>query len=40
MVVKDVGGGGGGVLLADMSQVLEFFRVILFIALHIEDLSL
>ena len=29
----------GGILLADMSQVLEFFHVILFIAFHIEDLS-
>ena len=29
----------GGILLADMSQVLEFLRVILFIAFHTEDAS-
>ena len=29
----------GGILLADMSQVLEFFLVILFTAFHIEDVS-
>ena len=28
-----------GILLTDMSQVLEFLRVILFIAFHIEDVS-
>ena len=28
-----------GILLADMSQVLEFLRVILFIAFHTEDVS-
>ena len=36
MVIKSC---QGGILLADMSQVLEFFRVILFIAFHIEDIS-
>ena len=35
MVVKTV----RGILLADISQVFEFFRVILFFAFHIEEVS-
>ena len=35
MVVKSV----RGILLADVSEFLEFLRVIPFIAFHIEDVS-